>query len=114
MESLSKADILREVLDNMSKEDYAQFIEEHNLTNKLIAKHQKPLTKWKVPPVDCKAPAIDQNGQTIDLDGYVAFKPKDDMHSNQGKSGLCARHAVAKALLQSWRDRFARRHPMNL
>ena len=114
MESKSKAVTLRETLDNMSKEDYAQFIEEHNLADQLIAKHQKTLTQWEVPPMDCKAPAINANGETIDLEGYVAFKPKDDMHSNQGKSGLCARHAVAKALLNFWRSNFARRHPMSL
>ena len=114
MESLSKAETLREILDGMLKEEYAQFIEEHNLVDKLINKHRKNLAKWEFPPVDCKAPAINQNGQTVDLEGQVAFKPKDDFHSNQGRSGLCARHAVAKALLQSWRDKFARKQPMNL
>ena len=46
MESTTKAETLREVLDDMSKEDYAQFIEEHNLADKLIAKHNKALTQW--------------------------------------------------------------------
>ena len=46
--------------------------------------------------------------------GDVCFIDTDDHHSNQGNSGLCARHAVAKALLGSWRYRFGRKHPMNL
>ena len=57
---------------------------------------------------------MNANGETIDLDGEVAFIPKDDFHSNQGKSGLAVRHAIAKALLQSWRYRLGRKQPMNL
>ena len=64
--------------------------------------------------MDCDAPVIDEKGQTLDLDGEVAFIPEDDWYSSQGSSGLCARHAVAKALLQYWRFRFARKHPMSL
>ena len=57
---------------------------------------------------------LNKRGETIDLNGEVAFKPKDDFHSNLGRSALVARHAVAKALLNSWRYRLGRKIPMNL
>ena len=111
--SACKPDILRNVLMNMSHEGIAKFIEENNLTDKLIAQEHKPV-QWDVEPVACKAPAFNDQGETIDLRGEAAYKARDDYHSNQGVSGLSARHAVAKALLQDWRRRFGRRHPMNL
>ena len=98
----------------MSHEGIARFIERHNLSDKLIAEEQKVLPKWVAADVECKAPCINEKGETLDLSGQVAFKRNDDWHSNQGRSGLCARHAVAKALLNYWRYCFGRKHPMNL
>ena len=114
MENTSKAETLREVLADMNHEDFARFIERHNLTDTLIAEEQKDKPDWVFADVDCRAPCFNEKGETIDLKGEVAFKPKDDFHSNQGRSGLCARHAVAKALLQDWRRTLGRKQPMNL
>ena len=37
MDNMSKTDTLREVLAGMTHEDFAKFIERHNLTDTLIA-----------------------------------------------------------------------------
>ena len=103
MESTSKAEILRDVLADMNHEDFAKFIERHKLEDTLIAEERKAKPDWVFADVECKAPCFNEKGVIIDLMGEVAFKPKDDFHSNQGVSGLCVRHAVAKALLGSWR-----------
>ena len=94
MESTSKAETLRDVLADMTHEDFAKFIERHNLTDTLIAEEGKEKPDWVYTDVACKAPCFNEKGETIDLKGEVAFKPKDDLHSNQGVTGLCVRHAV--------------------
>ena len=73
-------------------------------------------SKWEIKPVECLAPVLASNGKQIDLSKYTdeLFRINDDYFSVQGGTGLCVRHAVAKALLEHWRYRLGRRHPMNL
>ena len=75
---------------------------------------QRKLFKWEVKPVDCRAPAFDENGKEIKIKEQELFRDNDEMYSNQGETGLCVRHAVAKALMQCWRLKLGRKHPMNL
>ena len=82
MESTTKAEILRDVLVDMNHEDFAKFIERHNLQDTLIAEERKAKPDWVFAGVECKAPCFNEKGETIDLMGEVAFKPKDDWHSN--------------------------------
>ena len=42
------------------------------------------------------------------------WKDDDDYYSNQGKTSLCVRHAVAKALIFDWRMNFGGKHPIDL
>ena len=72
--------------------------------------------EWKIKPADCCAAQLNEDGteKNVDLEGLVCFKDEDEFFSNQGPSALCARHAVAKAVLCFWRSRLGRRHPMKL
>ena len=69
MESTSKAEILRECLADMNHEDFARFIERHNLQDTLIAEQHKAKPKWVFSDVDCRAPAFNDKGETLDLKG---------------------------------------------
>ena len=70
--------------------------------------------EWETTPVACNAPALTSDGKTINLLEQDNFREDDEGFSNQGGSGLCARHAVSKSLLQTWRKKFGRKHPMDL
>ena len=72
--------------------------------------------KWKTKPVACMAVAVGSDGKEIDLQKYTEalFLANDEYFSVQGRTGLYARHATAKALLGHWRYCLGRKHPMNL
>ena len=59
--------------------------------------------KHKVYPVDCLAEQLNEFGKAMNLTDQANFKADDESYSNQGPSGLCARHACGKALLEWWR-----------
>ena len=118
------ADVIREknalpqLLNEMStKEVAAAFMQ----TDKLISDLQDQIhdlklqaIKWDIMPVDCKAPTYNEFGEELILKDIAAYIADDDTFSNQGESGLCARHACGKALLGEWRGNLGRKHPMDL
>ena len=69
---------------------------------------------------ECLAKAIDSTGKEINIKDQEPFRKNEHFYSCQGTTGLCCRHALAKALLESWRVSFTvtgnghLRHPMDL
>ena len=64
--------------------------------------------------VECLAKAKDNKGKEINIAKQDLFRKNENFYSCQGTTGLCSRHAIAKALLDNWRYCFGTRHPMDL
>ena len=71
--------------------------------------------------VKCRAEPKDEKGKVIKkMTDQELFRKLDDFYSVQGETGLCCRHALAKALLASWKYSFTAtghghlKHPMDL
>ena len=67
--------------------------------------------------VKCLAEPKDSNGKVIKMSKQL-FRENEPYYSVQGDTGLCCRHALAKALLESWiysfTDEGHLQHPMDL